>query len=448
MRLSVFATFLLLVCSAAVVAQQPTAAQRGQAALETTAFIPPFWPLEAYGQAWKAWGLNTKPANYAEAFAERYGLHPAPYRNDGLPMGLRKTKTLLGQGLAIDCMTCHGGSINGQSIVGLGNSTLDIHALFEDLAASSGSLVKPPFQFSQARGTNEAGAFAVYLLGLRNPDLSLSATPRDLGLHDTSCEDIPAWWLLKKKRTMYHVGATDASSVRSLMQFMMHPLVTPQGFTKAEPTFHDIQQYLLNIEAPKYPYAVDAKLAKQGQEVFEMNCATCHGTYGEKWSYPNRIIALEEIGTDRTRYDNINEQFSEAYNASWFAQEPVTPWFLPQGQPIRKTKGYQAPPLDGIWATAPYFHNGSVPTLEGVLNSQARPKRFTRSFNTTEADYDKVAVGWKITEVPYSDKRLSAFEKRKIYDTTLPGRGNQGHTYGDDLSPAERRAVIEYLKTL
>jgi len=53
---------------------------------------------------------------------------------------------------------------------------------------------------------------------------------------------VPAWWLLKKKKTMYHVGATDARSVRSIMQFMMHPLTTPQEFHKAEPAFRDIQQ--------------------------------------------------------------------------------------------------------------------------------------------------------------------------------------------------------------
>ena len=62
------------------------------------------------------------------------------------------------------------------------------------------------------------------------------------------------------------------------------------------------------------------------------------------------------------------------------------------GKPVRATAGYQAPPLDGVWATAPYFHNGSVPTLAGVLNSKARPKVFTRSYHTGEEDYDKDKV--------------------------------------------------------
>ena len=431
--------FLLLPCVA--LATEPTPAERGKKALEGTAFIKAFWPKPAYDNAWKAWGLNTKPKDYDAAFRERYGLHEAPYKNDGYPMGLRKANMLIGNGIGIDCLTCHGGSIAGKSYVGLGNSSLDIHALFEELAAASGSPAAPPFAFSQVRGTNEAGAFAVYLLGLRKPDLSVAAEPKDLGLHDDSCEDVPAWWLLKKKQTMYHVGATDARSVRSIMQFMMHPLTTPKEFDAAEPAFKDVQQYLLSIEAPKYPFDVDAKKAATGQVLFEKNCSSCHGTYGDKPTYPNKVVKLAEIGTDPKRAENLGPKFAEAYNASWFAQE--------KGVKAYKTNpGYQAPPLDGIWATAPYFHNGSVPTLAGVLNSKARPKVFTRSFKTDEADYDKEKVGWKVTEVKPPDAKASGFEKRKVYDTTLPGRGNGGHTFGDDLTDEERSAVIEYLKTL
>jgi hypothetical protein len=238
------------------------------------------------------------------------------------------------------------------------------------------------------------------------------------------------------------VGATDARSVRSIMQFMMHPLSLPGDFAKAEPQFKDILEYLLSIEPPKYPLPIDKNLAATGKVIFTENCAKCHGTYGEQWTYPNKIIPLDEIGTDPKRYHNINEKFGNAYNTSWFAKES------PQGKKVQATAGYQAPPLDGIWATAPYFHNGSVPTLAGVLNSKARPKAFTRSFRTEIKDYDAVNVGWKITETLPSLKNLNPYERRKIYDTTQPGRGNGGHTYGDDLSDAERKALIEYLKTL
>ena len=79
----------------------------------------------------------------------------------------------------------------------------------------------------------------------------------------------------------------------------------------------------------------------------------------------------------------------------------------------------------------------------------ARPRIFTRSYRTGEADYDKEKVGWRVTELSISPgPRSSPIERRKIYDTTQPGRNNQGHTYGDDLTEPERTAVIEYLKRL
>jgi hypothetical protein len=423
----------------------PNAAERGKVALESRAFIPGFWPRFAYENAWKRWGVDTKPTDYATAFNDRYGLHAAPYANDGLPMGLRTALYPLVKGFGLDCMMCHGGSIMGTSYVGLGNASLDIHSIFEDLYAAGNIPSKPPFTFSQARGTNEAGAFSVYLLGYRNDDLTIRDEFRDLGLKDDSCEDVPAWWLLKKKQTMYHVGATDATSVRSIMQFMMHPLTTPKDFAKAEPAFVDVLAYLKSLEAPKYPFAIDTALANQGETIFVDQCAKCHGTYGATPTYPNKIIPLDAIGTDRVRFENIGPKFGEAYAASWFAQE--TP-----PKPIRPTVGYQAPPLDGIWATAPYFHNGSVPTLEGVLKSSSRPQVFTRSFRTGEADYDRERMGWKITPVSPTWReganKLTGHERRKIYDTRERGRGNGGHTYGDDLNDADRRALIEYLKTL
>ncbi len=425
----------------------PTPSQRGYQALTETAFIPAFWKTSAVPNAWKQWGLKEKPANYDAAFRDRYGLHAAPYPNDGFPMGLRKANLLLGKGIGVDCMICHGGSILGKSYIGLGNSTLDVQALFEELGEAGGTAVKLPFTFTNVRGTNEADGFGVYLLGFRKPDLTLSGEWRNLGLHDDTCADVPAWWHMKKKRTIYHTGATDSRSVRTLMQFMMHPLTPPAAFHKSEPAFRDIQQFLLSLEPPKYPFAIDRAKAAKGEALFKDTCAKCHGTYGEAWTYPNVVIPLEKIGTDPKRHAGVEIAYGKAYSESWFGKEPAG-WFV-DGKQLRWTPGYQAPPLDGIWATAPYLHNGSVPTLDGVLNSQSRPKRFTRSFKTDEAAYDKVKVGWKVSERPEPPKQDEpAIEQRKVYDTTKPGRSNAGHTYGDHFSDDERAAVVEYLKTL
>jgi hypothetical protein len=425
------------------------AAQRGKKILETRVFSSASWSLKAYEDAWRQWGPDPeKPANYAEAFRQRYGLHPAPYDNGPYPMGIRVgTNVFGGQGLASDCLLCHGGSILGKSYIGLGNNTLDIQALFEEMARASGKSGKLPFTFSHVRGTSEAAGFAVFLLNYRNPDLTMRLVPEKIELHDNLCEDVPAWWLLKKKQTMYFTGTTPAKSVRSIMQFMLASTWGPEVFDREEAAFRDIQAYLLTLEAPRYPFPVDKKLAKQGEQVFRANCSSCHGTYGKNWSYPNKIIPLERIGTDRTRFEGIDPHWGHFYNRSWFAKEK-NGWFS-DGAPVTEPKGYQAPPLDGIWATAPYLHNGSVPTLYHLLNSKTRPAVFTRSYRTDANSYDRERVGWKVQVLDReASPELPALERRKIYDTRETGRGNGGHTFGDDLSEGERRAVIEYLKTL
>jgi mono/diheme cytochrome c family protein len=433
-------------------ASEPSAADRGKKLLLGKAYNPPTMSLGAYDSIWKQWGLAGKPApaDYDRLFRERYGLHPAPYANGRYPMGLREAPGLLGfgKGLATDCLICHGGSIAGESYVGLGNASLDFQAYHEDTTAADGRDPKPPFHFSNVRGTSEAGGMAVFLLGYREPDLQLRSTRLDLDLQDDLCEDVPAWWLLKKKKTMYHTGSADTRSIRSLMQFMMSPLNPPSAFLKAEADFADIREFLLLIQPPKYPLPIDRKLAHQGEDLFLENCARCHGTYGEKWTYPNKIIPLKEIGTDSRRFEGITAKFGEYYNKSWFAQGKTT--HTPEGYAALETRGYQAPPLDGIWATAPYFHNGSVPTVYHVLNSSARPKVFTRSYRTDLDDYDAKKLGWKIEVLQKAPEpgKLSPFEMRKIYDTSKSGRSNGGHRYGDKLTEEERRAVIEYLKTL
>src|SRR5581483_12190752 len=98
-----------------------------------------------------------------------------------------------------------------------------------------------------------------------------------------------------------------------------------------------------------------------------------------------KVVALETVGTDPTLARSITRRNMDYFNQSWFAQERG-----PDGTryTIAETDGYQAPPLDGIWATAPYFHNGSVPTLYHVLDSKSRPTLFTRSYGTGPDDYD------------------------------------------------------------
>jgi hypothetical protein len=198
--------------------------------------------------------------------------------------------------------------------------------------------------------------------------------------------------------------------------------------------FKDVLAYITSIEPPKYPLPVNDALYLRGKAVFNNNCSKCHGTYGENAAYPNLLIPARIINTDSLLFkaNYQNPQFIDWFNKSWYARgaHPAR---------LQPFDGYIAPPLDGVWVTAPYLHNGSVPDLETVLNSKERPRYWQRDFKRREYDYDK--VGWK-----YETKL--AGNSRKIYDTDKPGYSNTGHTFGDRLSKEDRKAVIEYLKTL
>lgn len=416
--------------------------------LLTRDMTPAETPLDVYENVRRFLGPDAPdprldPEGYAAAFNAHFGLHPAPFPNDGLPMGLSRGVAHDGEtpGIRGDCLACHGGSIGGTSYVGLGNTQLDLNALLTEFAMANGDPAPIiPFVVNSARGTNNAWQFTVALFSLRNPDMSTRRIPRFTGafLPET---DTPAWWLLKKKRTKYFTGYTSTESHRSNMQFLMGvPFFDGEDFAAREPRFRDLDAYLKHIEAPRYPFAIDRAQAERGRVVFERECATCHGTYGDDWTYPNKIIPLDVIGTDPTLANNLTAGYVRQYNESFFADP----------HPMREdNKGYQAPPLDGIWATAPYLHNGSVPTLANLLDSSTRPGRFTRPPSTDFAHYDTERVGWTYDEITEPiDPSRPRQESVRIYDSSRWGLSNDGHLFGDMLDHDERRDLIEYLKTL
>ncbi len=425
------------------------AAARGKQALTLQGFLKPEWSDRVYAGVPRLWDQpapdpEKDPSGYAAAFRYRYGLHPAPFPNDGLPLGLRKgigpggVKT----GLQIDCMICHGGSIGGQSYVGLGNTQLDLKAVLFDLTVADGK--RPPFStfvLNSSRGTNNAGQIAAVLLSIRNTDLSVRSFPLPLAVNLPEM-DTPPWWHMKRKQTMYYDGRTDARSVRTSMQFLLGEKSLNE-LKALEPTFRDILEFFKSLEPPKYPFPINRILADRGALVFKDNCVRCHGTYGPEGRYPNKIIPLDTIGTDPARSIGLSDRLVAHYNKTW----------LGEASPVdTKRVGYQAPPLDGIWATAPYLHNGSVPTLHALLDSPSRPARFTRPSSTDFTHYDTAHVGWKFSEVSSeelaSTTRRSPFQAKFIVDTSRFGMKNGGHTFGDALSEDDRLALIEYLKTL
>ena len=198
--------------------------------------------------------------------------------------------------------------------------------------------------------------------------------------------------------------------------------------------FNDVLAYIYSLKPPPYPKPINKKLAKAGGVLYIKNCSKCHGNYGNDEDFPNLLIPESIIQTDSFLFKSNyqSEQFIDWFNTSWFSKgsHPAR---------LEPFNGYIAPPLDGIWITAPYLHNGSVPTLEGVLNSKMRPTYWERDFNSVEYDYVALAWPFEVKDQP---------EKNLVYNTMLPGYGNYGHYFGDKLSDKDRKAIIEYLKTL
>jgi len=97
---------------------------------------------------------------------------------------------------------------------------------------------------------------------------------------------------------------------------------------------------------------------------------------------------------------------------------------------------YAARPLYGIWAAAPFLHNGSVPTLYDLL---LPPERRPKTFALGGRQYDPVKLGFAV--------ETSCSQQDCLVDTTRTGDGNGGHLWGTDLSEADRMALLEYLKT-
>jgi mono/diheme cytochrome c family protein len=222
------------------------------------------------------------------------------------------------------------------------------------------------------------------------------------------------------------------------MQFMLVPENGPEQFAEWETDFREVYAWLESLQPPVYPFEIDRPLAAQGEVVFNNHCAECHGTYGNRESYPNRIVSIEELGTDPVRLKALSPEHRAAYGQSWFGH-------FGKDEIIADPGGYLAPPLDGIWASAPYFHNGSVPTLWHLLHPSQRPVVWLRS----EDGYDREKIGLEVSQLEQIPPSASdGRERRRYFDTTAFGKSAAGHTFPDALDEAEKRAVLEYLKTL
>lgn len=379
--------------------------------------------------------------------------------NKNIPYDFTSVKAPNGeQVVAPNCLQCHAQMFEGKLVIGLGNYLSDFtrqvggtalaaekflqnmkgdNAKKYEAAKSFITAIKAtaPQLVTTTKGVNLADRLAALLVAHRDPvTLQWSDTPLMETNYDVIATDVPAWWLLKKKNGMFYNGFGRGDFGRFLMASNLLTVKDTSEAAEVDRHFNDVLAYLNSLQAPVYPKKIDEDLAQNGKRIFNATCSRCHGTYGPGGKYPNLLIPESIIQTDSALYTSnySNPQFVEWFNKSWFATGDHPARLVPY-------RGYIAPPLDGIWITAPYLHNGSVPDLETLLNSKKRPVYWQRSF--TKPVYNYQIPGWEyiVKDAPGGSD---------VYNTTLKGFGNYGHTFGDKLSDQERRAVIEYLKTL
>ena len=359
-----------------------------------------------------------------------------------------------------NCLGCHAAPLNGELIIGLGNEFLDFTGDPVMAVEAAGAYVEgeaeaaewqrwadrisaiAPWAMTDTVGANPAIALTLVLMAHRDPKtLAWSDEPlMELPPTDMMPVSVPPWWNVGKKHAMFYNGEGRGDHVRYMMLASTTCTDSVAEARAIDAWFKDVRAYLATLQAPPYPYPIDTELAVAGEELFKSECKKCHGTYGAKARYPNKLIALDKVGTDPMLAEKAyhdGERFVRWFNGSFYGEDSSS-------QPAL---GYVSPPLDGVWATAPYLHNGSVPTLAALLDTEARPTRWR--FDGADPAYDQSALGWTFRSLAKGREQFASLDEQKwVYDTTRPGFGNQGHDFGDVLSGDERRALLEYLKTL
>jgi hypothetical protein len=213
----------------------------------------------------------------------------------------------------------------------------------------------------------------------------------------------------------------------------------------------ELEDWLMNLPAPRYPLPVDSRAAERGKPLFERHCADCHASGRD--NRLGTVIPLAEIGTDPERANSWTKQAADSANRTVRRRFGVhrTPMTKPQA-------GYVALQLDGAWLRGPYLHNGSVPTLRALLEpEERRPDSFYRGYDVLDrwnggfvsrrctGDQAEASAPARASEL---QSGCMPNDRGWLYDTAERGNGNRGHHYGTELTDQEKRDLVEYLKTL
>jgi tetratricopeptide (TPR) repeat protein len=370
----------------------------------------------------------------------------------------------------VNCLVCHTADIDGVAYFGAGTKVFDDKWLGEALKTMTSQTWRPLLARSHearavaanahrilnshhhdkidslTRGRSTAFAASHVELYMR-PHGGAMPPVGDVGRGDVKTP--PLWHTAAKMpvRRWYSDGSFHgryplmASSMELEKDRPFDALVS-HVIPTIKQEFDDVIRYL---RPPRYPHAIDATLAEKGRQLFyspQTGCSRCHGRYDRDGTvyWPGLHV---DVGTDRSRLDVVSSQFVAAFEASPIAAEGA----------LKKSPGYAATPLTGVWANYPYLHNGSVPTLYHLLGPVSERPRI---FQVTAARrFDSLNVGQVLYTDPGHQRAgdMSLLQRfgsdRDWFSTERPGSGNGGHDYWARIRTNEnRRALIEYLKTL
>jgi len=434
-------------------------------------------------------------------------LPPLNQEDKALPMGATIMKTPHGDGLTFSCAACHVGDLFGVKVLGLTNRFPRANDFFVE-----GQRLAPfisSFVFKEALNTTEGerlllvqakknlkyvGAKRPTVLGLDTSlaqvALSLSKRaedeygsrtplshrfPRKNVLSKKIADSKPAvWWTLKYKNRWLSDGSI-ISGNPVYTNLLWNEVGRGADLKELETwmvdnddTIKELTAAVFASKAPRYENffgieKINIEKAKRGQVHFNQSCKRCHGTYVKGWDLPHadeltpeelvqnaKVIyhkqtPVRNVGTDPGRYEGMNA-FAADLNRLRISKT--------LGTVVVPQKGYVPPPLDGIWARWPYFHNNSVPNLCQLLTPASRRVKayWAGEAIDKERDFDQDCVGYPTgSKTPESWKK----DKEYFYDTKREGMSNSGHDIGifikdgkEIYTPEEKKELIEFLKTL
>jgi mono/diheme cytochrome c family protein len=398
-------------------------------------------------------------------------------------MGVSLIDTQWGQSLTFSCTSCHGGQLFGKRIIGLSNRFAAPEEFY--IKGLQATKVATPSLFRQATGatkveaelwarTRENGRYVEtrkpQALGVTAPMAPRhAAKPRDEILRTRSGDVKPAVWWNTKYKTRWFSDGSSAAGNPVLGSLIVNEIGRGSDLHELEAWIvaneskvEELTAAVFAMEAPRFTdffpaELIDVERAKKGQKTFEARCASCHGRYDKAWDQADAAQRLSgaallettlvtyhertpvvDVGTDPNRF-TFMESFSDGMN-----RLSVNRRF---GIESRPAKGYVPPPLVGIWARWPYFHNNSAPSLCAVLSAaKDRPVKYWPGEAIDKArDFDRECNGYPTgRRVPAAWKKRAGAE----YDSRRDGLSNRGHEFGAVLSPAERLDLIQFLQTL